>query len=170
MGNSPSELKSCLKTVSDHNKPTPEQLEKVWDRYDANKDGDMDSKEMATLMIALTELQKDEVKGNIEEQAKAMGMGVLQDCIRVTLLPVVRASGCGVPTFRGHACCMPGVVESRLSALVGLLLYRRFLVFTRADFVMNLLHRHFCRRSDGRDDQDDASGHLACDGPGHSRV
>jgi hypothetical protein len=77
MGNSPSELKSCLKTVSDHNKPTPEQLVKVWDRYDANKDGDMDSKEMATLMIALTELQKDEVKGNIEEQAKAMGMCVL---------------------------------------------------------------------------------------------
>jgi hypothetical protein len=79
-GSSSSELKSCLKSVSDHNKPTPEQLASVWDRYDANKDGDMDSKEMAILMVALTELQKDEVKGNIEEQAKAMGTHAMFVC------------------------------------------------------------------------------------------
>jgi hypothetical protein len=67
------ELKSCLKSMSDNTQPTPEQLSNVWDRYDANKDGNMDSSEMATLMIALTELQKSEVSASIDKQAKDMG-------------------------------------------------------------------------------------------------
>lgn len=142
----------------------------------------MDSKEMATLMIALTELQKDEVKGNIEEQAKAMGMNVLQHCIRASLLPVpsavsaapiVAVSVAFKTVILGAGKCMlsvPCVIEPwalcyRINSAV-LVIPR----FACAYFVVNLLRNHFRCRSDGRDDQDDASGHLACDGPGHSRV
>jgi len=71
MGNNP--VKECLETVQKNTEPSEAQLIAVWTKYDENKDGNLDAKEMHKLMQDVFKMNKPLVEEDIKKQAKAMG-------------------------------------------------------------------------------------------------